>query len=211
MSRIKHIGHVLCEIDTQCCNRDSRSANLVKRQLPLPQDRYLHGMHTLRVCRQVYTEAISVLYDSNFFEVSSLWTLLDLSKRTRPEYFALIRRLEVNVALHPNHRHASLANSTTADSGYAPLDNKTWNEFWSLIALGMPGLKELKAVLYDFNGFSDPDQSINWAEPLRKIKGLEKCTITLAPWRGNEKESGKIPEEKIKWALQLQDDLLRPV
>ncbi|KAF4614412.1 hypothetical protein G7Y89_g15326 [Cudoniella acicularis] len=71
---------------------------LIRRSCP-HTPRCLHAAMELRIlqtCKQIYNEAVSILYSENKFQVSEPKEILKLA-RVRPENFESIRRMDIQV------------------------------------------------------------------------------------------------------------------
>ncbi|MCJ1225166.1 hypothetical protein MMC12_001815 [Toensbergia leucococca] len=127
----------------------------------------------LRTCRQIYTEAMPVLYSTNTFDMDNLDCLIYLSQTIRRTRLASIRTLNLSWMPHC----VPLVTETTAASKEAPYDDQTWLHFWGIVATQMPGLVNLKLHLRPMSG-EFQDEAI-WLKPLFQLNGLKSFDMVI--------------------------------
>ncbi|MCJ1471271.1 hypothetical protein MMC07_009919 [Pseudocyphellaria aurata] len=113
----------------------------------------------LQTCRQIYLEAIPVLYTTNIFDINDLQTLIDLSMRVPAQHFATISTLRVAW---------SARDHDTSHPGI-----KDWERFCHVVATKMAGLRHFKVVLIPKGQLRIPDEpNQDWIKPLLAIQCL---------------------------------------
>ncbi|MCJ1465711.1 hypothetical protein MMC07_004330 [Pseudocyphellaria aurata] len=129
----------------------------------------------LQTCRQIYLEAIPVLYTSNIFDIKHLQTLIYLSRSVPAQHFATISTLHVGWSVR-NHgtSHPGQVNGI-----------KDWERFCHVVATKMAGLRHFKVVLIPYGQLSIPDEpNQDWIEPLLAIQCLRTFDLlTHVPTR----------------------------
>lgn len=104
----------------------------------------------LQTCRQVYIEAVNIIYGSNVIHMESQRILIDLAdKYLRPQRLAAMR------SLHVESMHCSFPRRSST-----LLMGNNWPRFWSIIAHRM-NLAELRLFIIGFLG----DQQISQLMP----------------------------------------------
>ncbi len=136
------------------------------------------SLSLLRTCHAIYTEAISVLYTSNVFTVSSPLVLIYLHDYILlPQRFSEIRHLNLywTYFTTPGHFCGRI---------YAPYDKETWTRFWDLVA-GM-SLRSLGIRLEYWGSDEGRSMEAGWIQPLLKIKAINRVGLKIehrvGPW-----------------------------
>ena len=127
----------------------------------------------LQTCHAVYNEAISVLYSSNTFSMSSPLVLLYLKDYVlRPQYFAKIRHIRLVPWVYFEDPTLFI------DKVHEPYDRETWLKFWDLVV--EMDLKSL-GLWVEYWGTNENHCVIDadWIQPLLKVKGVESMGIQL--------------------------------
>ncbi|KAF2491401.1 hypothetical protein BU16DRAFT_565103 [Lophium mytilinum] len=138
----------------------------------------------LQTCRQVYSEAIPLLYSTNTFSFIDLDCLRHLSATILPSRFNAIKSLTIEWYLTWPLYDDFAQRMLFSTSLYPPHDEATWEEIWRIIA-GMKGLQRLRVDLNYFDGFRDNECEQKMLAPLRQIKGVKNFTVYLG-WKGKE-------------------------
>lgn len=131
----------------------------------------------LRCCRQVYAEAIDVLYRYVRFDFAHPETF-NVFVRTIPlPRLALVSKL--SVSWQSEELRAVVLGLSPARYGrfYEPLD-KHWAPLWVVVRGFMPGLRELSIQIAWHNGIGQDTQE-KILEGLRGLKGLTKIDVTF--------------------------------
>lgn len=128
----------------------------------------------LKSCRQIYTEAIEIMYATNLFDLDSVSTLLYLSQTTCPQRFAAIKYLQLKWEfIWP----PPFAIPVTKDPTWFPYDDATWETFWHLIETQMPGLLGLTFVVQPQYPKLDWSLDEGWVQPLLRVRGLQEFRL----------------------------------
>lgn len=121
----------------------------------------------------IYTEAVSVLYEGNIFDIDHLDTLFYLRRSVLPRRMNQIRSLNFVWYFR-----------TRPDTAAPPFDLNTWNEACEVVA-GLSGLQDLRVHL---DGHGGIQAGANWKhewgpvlDPLMRIKPARKFDVFL-PW-----------------------------
>lgn len=127
----------------------------------------------LKSCRQIYAEAIDMLYSTNTFLITNLYILFAFVKTILPRRFHMIQAIQVTYiftfAVTPTYRC------------YIRCSLQEWKNFWTLIA-SMQGLRYLTVQLEqteDGVAVADPKEDIETTtlRPLMSIRGLRKFEL----------------------------------
>jgi hypothetical protein len=145
-------------------------------------------LNLLQTCRQVYTEALPVLYQSNTFDLKSLDGLLTLPRQTL--HVDLIRSLRLSWTFRadplspPQNINQQVNRPVPSTEANPPYDLHTWIQACLFIA-SMPGLQE---VVITIDGDSwvaiDPERSARLLIPLASIKVDRRFEVHV-PWDHN--------------------------
>ncbi|ORY14384.1 hypothetical protein BCR34DRAFT_599163 [Clohesyomyces aquaticus] len=164
-----HLGHFVCEDEDQM--DDSMKECGCKVLVGGRDCRKLEGwiVGFLRICRRIYSEAISTLYKFHTFSLLHSTHLLYLPSRLPAPRLNNIRSLRLRWAIRalPYYRRPRMppkpCSSKVQPLAY-PEDTQNWQRGWHIIA-SMRGLRELFVVL------TDPSPNQLWEQ---KWIGLEK-------------------------------------
>jgi len=138
----------------------------------------------LQTCRQVYSEAVPILYSTNTFSFIDLDCFRYLSATILPSRFQAIKKLEIEWYLTWPIYDDFAQRMLISTSLYPPHDEATWEEIWRIIA-GMSGLQKLRVELNYFDGFRDDECENKMLAPLRQVKGVKDFVVNLG-WSGKE-------------------------
>ena len=125
----------------------------------------------LQTCRQVYQEAIDLLYSTNVFDLDDPRTLFYLSRSIRPQRLASITKLHV---YFPLAYQCWCASKDDFPTKAPPYDEATWKRFWHIIATQMPRLAELRLCFGAGYGCAPAKVTQAWVKPLLQIRGLRR-------------------------------------
>lgn len=162
-------------------------------------DPYSHHYHTagepgprnriclLKTCRQIYIEALPVLYSTNtfgLFGAHNLSVFCDFSRTTRKD------RLDSIASIHIKCEMDGLVSDVFLQE---------WKQTWEILATQMPGLKDLKVHLTKLY-FPQLGLALDedWVKPMLKVRGLKKFEFDLAQGIGSD-ESTAVYNEKLEW------------
>ncbi|KAL8728223.1 MAG: hypothetical protein Q9166_005526 [cf. Caloplaca sp. 2 TL-2023] len=142
-------------------------------------------------CRQIYHDAISLLYSANTFNFDNISILVPFMNAVRRSNVAKIRTVHVNVALwrirSPETMQVSVGESVWM----------AWTALWRLLAR----FESLQNLRLDIYGTSRAGLRPDDLEPLLKLQGLK--TFDLAVWRDtNAVNSGG---QDLSLSVPLQD------
>ncbi|KAL8688779.1 MAG: hypothetical protein Q9218_005394 [Villophora microphyllina] len=158
-----------------CVTWDSRGPhrNLNEETADLESESGHPTFKLLLSCRQIYVEAIGILYSTNIFSLDSPLMLVYLKDlRFLPQRFQAIKHLSISwtYMTDPAHYHGSI---------HEPYDWATWEHFWSIIAYDMQ-LVSLNASI----GYMGDRQGLNmtgdWVKPMLAVKGLRRTNICIS-------------------------------
>jgi len=128
----------------------------------------------LRTCRQIYSEAIGLLYSSNTFSFREPKILQDFVARTLPQRCASITtiHLDLKFALPPGI-------ATDPVKYTADFDENLWKPTWDALA-NLPGLQNIQIRIH-LTDAPRPDQqkSLTHLRQLKENESLEKCRLYL--------------------------------
>ena len=176
------VTHICCTSDTRtrplhtCC-REVVKSFFIPMPFDAPQSPI--SLALLRSCRQVYSEAVSILYSDNTFEVVDMGTLWYFSQAIPSQHFAAIRRLHfcwVMICLPFEH-------PSTKDPILEPDDDASYLRFWHLVATKMPGLTELRILILNPWWVRRITMDDSWVGPLKEVRGLRSFELDLEPRR----------------------------
>lgn len=129
----------------------------------------------LGTCRQVYTEAVEILYNTNTFSINSLWTLIDFSRAIPAQRLAAVTQLQIVWNLRKLPLNAALPPTRGGEVKY---ENNLWESFWDVVAHGMSGLADLRIKL-TVGTAADCNTELGWVGPLLQVQGLKRCSISM--------------------------------
>lgn len=129
----------------------------------------------LGTCRQVYTEAVEILYNTNTFSINSLWTLIDFSRAIPAPRLASVTQLQIVWNLRKLPLNAALPPTRGGEVKY---ENNLWESFWDVVAHGMSGLAYLRVEL-TVGTAADCNTELGWVQPLLQVQGLKRCSISM--------------------------------
>lgn len=195
-----NIRHYVCpdDISSHCnCFGAERARNVMEINTPSCQkltsyiSRFKLNASILKTCRQIYGEAISILYDSNTFDVNrkapwrlvesetpypeiTLSPLFEFTDQVRPRFLNCITRLEMSWFF-----------THVPTSGYMALEDritrsaKSWSAHWDRIGRKFPNLRELVVrLIFGHLRHWAAGAYMFWALPMLKaVRGLRKCKI----------------------------------
>ncbi|KAL8992620.1 MAG: hypothetical protein Q9188_007546 [Gyalolechia gomerana] len=128
----------------------------------------------LQTCRQIYAEAVNIMYARNTFDFDHQDLFLFFSRSVLPQRLAQIRSLEL---------HLQVASIKTSFPWIESAPN-SWKLMWTTIAEDMPALKHLRLGLAGEYGRSYPDMNADWwLQCLLQVKNLKTFHLEYdAPW-----------------------------
>ncbi|KAA6411521.1 MAG: hypothetical protein FRX48_04801 [Lasallia pustulata] len=129
----------------------------------------------LGTCRQVYTEAVEILYDTNTFSIENLWTLIDFSQGIPSKRLAAVTHLEIVWNLRKLPLNSTLPPTRGGETKY---ENHLWETFWDVVAHAMSGLADLRIRL-TVGTAADCNLGLGWVKPLMQVHGLKRCKVIM--------------------------------
>jgi hypothetical protein len=98
-----------------------------------------------KTCRQIYREAMDILYTTNTFDVNHPQTLIFLARTIRPQRLSSIRSLQITWSNFA--RRSEVRDVVSRDGNKYPDDLTTWEDMWDIVGSQMKGLVDLKLKL----------------------------------------------------------------
>ena len=165
------IAHFCCTCPTftdfnrACC--PSARHLIVPKSVPIPPSPIAIAL--LRTCRQIYAEAIPILYSSNTFDIDDLRAFVLLAGNVPSRGLSAIKSLHLSwSADYPPLQFAATASATKA-----PYDDATYLRFWDMVASQMPALRELRMAIQDMWWVRTLEVEDPWVQPVKHVKGLD--------------------------------------
>lgn len=127
----------------------------------------------LQSCRQIYTEAIPILYTTNTFDIDDPSILLYLARTILPH------RLESIRYLHFTWEYVvpPLTIAASKNPNWFPRDDQTWEAFWDVVGRKMPELRVLVLVVRTQHPKLDWRLEEGWVRPLLEVRGLKEFRL----------------------------------
>lgn len=133
-----------------------------------------HRVAVLWTCRQVYTEAIDLLYQRDPFCVESPGVFMAFAAMIAPHHFDKIRHLHISL----NRRHGD----DEPVWGYNYQSESEWNTFWLTIA-GISHLRTFNVCIeyrvYDIGDAGDQSMCQPILRPLLALNGLKDFVLVF--------------------------------
>lgn len=137
----------------------------------------------LRTCRQIYSEAICLLYSTNLFSFADPNCIRHLSATILPSRLNSIKSISIDWYFYWHIYDDFTQQMFSERFLYPPHDEATWEDMWRIIA-SMKGLKSLKIELSYFDSLNGEREAMMLA-PLGKVMGLDNFEVHL-PYAGPE-------------------------
>lgn len=132
----------------------------------------------LRTCRQIYIEAVDVVYGSNIIDLEHSRILIDVSdKYLLPQRLAAIRSLRIQEM----HYSFPTGSSTL-------FSQSSWTQFWSIIACRM-NLAELSLFIFIRGEIKDITIDGPWVKPMLAVKGIQVLNLDIEPTASHSRAS----------------------
>ena len=134
------------------------------------------GAAILRTCRQIYTEAVDLLYTTNTFILHDFHTLVTFAKVIPPQRLNAIRNLKVHYS--PT---TSIPYPHERTKQYDLPFNLDW--FWEIVT-GMQNLRNLDVYMeaYDLTRLTQQAHEVDELSrlgPLNRLRGLSKFRLQM--------------------------------
>jgi len=165
----------------------------------------LQRLALLKTCRQIYVEAIPVLYSNWKFYIRDMETLIHLSTTILPQRLATIRSLHMTLPICFDHEpYSQLAVG------------------WDTVATRMTGLRHFALRWSYYVCGNHPPNTSGWAqslerkylEPLLRIRGLEDFDLEYdrydTPDEDDEGDSFDTSAEAVAWKEHLKRVVCTP-
>ncbi|KAI9699142.1 MAG: hypothetical protein M1836_003332 [Candelina mexicana] len=140
-----------------------------------------HGIDLLLACRQIYSEACSILYGGNELHVNDPWDFIAFSRAIRPETLSIVTQLDIQWGLLdcvvPGYTR-SLPFVRDKRRKCPDENYKLWERLWDIIARQMPGLLDLNAS-WEASIYRPEIWSMEWIKPMMNVRGLRSCKIEV--------------------------------
>ena len=131
----------------------------------------------LRTCRQIYVEAMEVLYTTNTFgfefNMHNLEPYCHFFRTIRPHRLASITSLRIE------------CHERTFNSFIRPEAREAWKMLWRDMATHMPGLKDVALVVREYEVWSQQrgitwfGHEGKWVKPLLMVSGLRRFGLEV--------------------------------
>ncbi|OBT98208.2 hypothetical protein VE01_03852 [Pseudogymnoascus verrucosus] len=123
----------------------------------------------LLTCRQIYSEAIDILYSTTIFDFGTRQLLCDFPSLVLPQRFALISAIEMIWEF--------------IDLGLSPIDTKRtqlYRDMWAMLA-AMPNLRHLKIAVasHECPDPAPPDLKEVWLGPPKQLGKLDVFVVLV--------------------------------
>lgn len=135
------------------------------------------AVNLLRANRQIYAEALPVLYSSNIFDTDDLRTFNVFANNIPPAGRSSIKRIHLNWWTE----FPPLQHEVTRDPAKAPHDDATYQQFWHIVTNDLPALKGF--LLYFATSWFLMDLvaelSLPWTQPIQQMRNLDYLGVGL--------------------------------
>ena len=174
----KSVGHIQCHSSLEtsrlcyCIPEIKQNISAEEKELGVFGPAMIGILGT---CRQVYTEAVEILYNTNTFSVNNLWTLIDFSRAIPTHRLAAVTRLQIVWNLRKLPLNSALPPTRGGEAKY---EDHLWETFWDVVAHGMSGLDDLRIKL-TVATTADCNIELGWVKPLLQVHGLKRCSISM--------------------------------
>ena len=183
----RSITHFRCDMSSvadsqRCCHPRVRSS----WEKATPSNSTL-SVNILRTNRQVYAEALPVLYSSNIFDTNDLGAFNVFTNNIPPAGLSFIRSLYLEYWTE----FLPLQDEITQDPTRAPYDDATNRRFWNIVTGDMPALREFRSLFATSWYFTDmvADLAFPWTQPIQRMRNLDFLEVALL-------EDITIPEDR---------------
>ncbi|KAI9877250.1 MAG: hypothetical protein M1830_004431 [Pleopsidium flavum] len=196
----ERISHVRCRASSatdflRTCR--PAAANTARRIIPGSTSN--GNLALMRTCRQVYIEAMDVLYSTNIFDLDDPRTLLYLSQSIRPQRLASITKLHVYCPIGSPPRHGRGKRYPIKER---PYDERTWEQFWHVIATRMPRLLDLKVRFGLRFGIPELRMDDVWVMPLLEIRRLKRFDFEVQYIDDHRADTSSLNAQQLRQELR---------
>ena len=164
-------AHICCTCPTltdftRTCCPSARHVMVPKPILIPPSD---IAVDLLRTCRQIYAEALPVLYSANTFDIDDYSAFVILAGNIPPSGLMAIKSLHLTWCTD----YPPFISAKTEPVTNAPFNDPTYLRFWDVVANQMPALRELRLALLNTLWVSTLQGEDPWVQPMKKVRGLD--------------------------------------
>ncbi|KAL8954102.1 MAG: hypothetical protein Q9222_000081 [Ikaeria aurantiellina] len=167
----KYMAHIRCKLNgpsdfTRACR--PAAAATCHEESPGLAFTANGNIALLMTCRQIYKEAVEILYSSNTFDFDHQDLFLLFTRSILPQRLAQIRSLEFSFkTLHLKLPFA-----------YAESVKSAWVLMWRIIAKDTPALRHLRLRIGGEHGLPYPSMDREWwMEDILQVTGLQSFDI----------------------------------
>ena len=174
-SKLAHFGCEGSSVSPRICVcRRSRHAARLDQNSPYSS---VIAVNLLRANRQIYAEALPVLYSSNIFDIDNLSTFNIFANNVPPAGRSLIRRIHLNWWTE----FLPLQQEVARDLTRAPYDDATYQQFWHIVTNDIPALKGFLLYFATSWFFRDlvAELALPWAQPIQQMRNLDYLGVGL--------------------------------
>ncbi|KAL8802980.1 MAG: hypothetical protein Q9182_003468 [Xanthomendoza sp. 2 TL-2023] len=195
----QHLAHVRCkpgwEVDFQrdCRPHASSTCHSAASSMGFTAN---GNIALLRTCRQIYSEAVRIMYARNTFDFDHQDLFLLFSRSLLPQRLMAIRIIH----LYCEERGLRWP---FLKGGAGP---SAWCLAWQVIRDEMPGLRHLRVKIVGEQGSSYPSEDLAWwVRPMLQVRGLKSFHLEFRAASNNWVEFGegvfemsRLLEERIR-------------
>ena len=167
----RRITHFRCEtssvVDPQrACHREKA-----------PPSNSTISANILRTNRQIYAEALPVLYSCNRFDVDDLSVFNIFANNISPAGLSSIRTVHLSWTTD----FPPLEFEVTQDPVNAPCDDATYRRFWDIVTGDMPALREFRLFFATSWFLNDlvGQMALPWTQPIQRMRNLDLLGVAL--------------------------------
>ncbi len=166
----------------------------------------------LRTCRQVYLEALHILYTRSTFIITHQEILLRFAKTTNARNFNSIRNLCISI---PQARTPIMSRLCYT---YSASEFQRWRDFWTTVA-GIECLRTLEVdlctTINELDEVPQEEGCQSVVGPIRKIRGLRRFRLDFKIIKGsgigNQKTEVPLEEATKAFIREIEARVLSPV
>lgn len=133
----------------------------------------------LRTCRQIYAESIDIPYSSNMFDFATAESFNSFARTILPRRLAVITSLAIGFFDIFEWPRRILRGPLETSHPHHPIDlEQDWDPMWNTIKTQMPGLRELRVVLFGPQLWNPSVQEM-LVKPMQGLEGLEAFQLEV--------------------------------
>ncbi|KAL8714336.1 MAG: hypothetical protein Q9220_001667 [cf. Caloplaca sp. 1 TL-2023] len=167
----KHLAHVRCKLNgpsdfTRSCR--PAAAATCHEEIPILASTANGNIALLMTCKQIYREAIQIMYSTNTFDFDHQDLFLFFARSILPHRLAQIRSMDLFFSTF----HLKLPFAYTGSTKSA------WVLTWQMVARDMPALRHLRLRIFGEQGASYPSMDRQWwLEDILQVRGLRSFDL----------------------------------